>query len=83
VGSQSRILWNTSAITKSNSVLLLAQGVAQDDVEAAKYFKLSADQGNALGQKEYGIALRDGRGVPKNPGLAAHYLLLASSQGVP
>jgi TPR repeat protein len=30
---------------------------------AAYYFKLSADQGNAVGQVRYGECLRDGKGV--------------------
>jgi TPR repeat protein len=38
------------------------------------YFKLSADQGDAIAQHRYGICLRDGIGVKKDPALAAHYL---------
>jgi TPR repeat protein len=34
-----------------------------DLIEAAKYFKLSADQGNSDGQFNYGNGLLNGRGV--------------------
>jgi hypothetical protein len=56
-------------------------GVSKDAVKAAKYFKLSADQGNADGQCLYGIALRDGIGVARNPAEAAKYFKLSADQG--
>jgi TPR repeat protein len=48
---------------------------------AAHYFKLSADQGNAYGQCNYGVCLRDGDGVVMDKSLAAHYFKLSADQG--
>jgi hypothetical protein len=41
-------------------------GVETDLVEAAKYFKMSANQGNSYGRHHYGFALRNGEGVEKD-----------------
>jgi TPR repeat protein len=49
--------------------------------EAVKYFRQSAEQGDAIGQDHYGMYLRDGLGIPKNLGLAAHFFKLAADQG--
>jgi TPR repeat protein len=45
-------------------------------VEAARYFKLSADQGLAVGQLNYGICLHDGIDVSENCVEAARYFKL-------
>jgi TPR repeat protein len=57
------------------------EGVPKNLVEAAKYFKLSADQGHAAGQNNYGFALKYGEGVPKNLVESAKYLKLSADQG--
>jgi hypothetical protein len=41
------------------------QSVSRDVVEAAKHFKFSADQGNAIGQNAYGNALSNSEWVSK------------------
>jgi len=41
-------------------------GVAKDDAEAVKWYRLSADQSFAPAQYDLGIAYRDGRGVAKD-----------------
>lgn len=49
--------------------------------EAARYFKLAADQDHAKAQFNYGICLTNGSGVGKNLDEAAKYLKLAADQG--
>ncbi len=49
--------------------------------EAARYFKLAADQDHAKAQFNYGICLTNGSGVEKNLDEAAKYLKLAADQG--
>ena len=41
-------------------------GVPKDDKEAVKWYRLSAAQGNALGEGHLGIMYADGRGVPQD-----------------
>src|SRR5260370_31702230 len=40
--------------------------VSKDDCEAARLFKLAADQGNALAQHNLGFMYQNGRGVPQD-----------------
>jgi len=53
----------------------------QNDTEAAKWFRLAADQGNASAQYFLGTMYADGRGVPKNYVNAYTWLNLAAAQG--
>jgi serine/threonine protein kinase len=55
--------------------------VSQDLVEAAKYYKLSADQGDPFGQEYYGRCLEDGKGVAQDMTQAIKYYRLAADQG--
>jgi TPR repeat protein len=48
---------------------------------AAHYYKLSADQGDAIAQHNYGRCLDKGEGVEMNKSLAAHYYKLSADQG--
>ena len=57
------------------------QGVAQDFQEAAKYFKIAADQGHVDAQYFYGVCLLAGLGVEKDEKTGAEYLQRAASQG--
>jgi TPR repeat protein len=52
-------------------------------IEAAKYYKLSADQGNPFGQYNYGFCLTNGAGVERNLMEAAKYYKLSADQGNP
>jgi TPR repeat protein len=61
--------------------LLNGEGVERDLVEAAKYFKKSADQGNDKGQYEYGLRLKYGEGVQTSLREAARYFKLSADQG--
>ena len=46
------------------------EGVPQDDGEAVKWFRLAADQGDALAQYSLGDMYRTGEGVPQDYGEA-------------
>jgi TPR repeat protein len=58
------------------------RGVPKDDREAARLYKLAADQGNAAGQAYLGIFYEQGRGgLPKDDREAARLYKLAADQG--
>jgi TPR repeat protein len=44
-------------------------------------FKLAADQGNAIGQSQYGVYLRGDIGIPIDSGVAAQSFKLPANQG--
>jgi TPR repeat protein len=48
---------------------------------AALYFKLAADQGFAISQKNYGLCLTNGEGVSKDLKGEIYYFKLAADQG--
>jgi TPR repeat protein len=48
---------------------------------AAHYYRLSADQGIAVAQFNYGLMLNNGDGISINKSLAAHYFKLSADQG--
>jgi TPR repeat protein len=56
------------------------RGVAKNLSEAVKYYKLSADQGNATAQSQYGYCLKNGKGIARDLVLAARYYNLAAKQ---
>src|SRR4029077_5461581 len=57
-------------------------GLAQDDREAMRLFKLAADQNNPYGQQNLGVFYRDGRGgLAKDEREAARLFKLAADQG--
>jgi TPR repeat protein len=55
--------------------------ISKDLVSTAHYFKLSADQGNAFGQRRAGRSLRDGTDLSKDLILIGHYFKLSAGQG--
>ena len=57
------------------------EGVPQDDGEAVKWFRLAADQGDALAQYSLGDMYRTGEGVPQDYGEAVKWFRLAADQG--
>ena len=57
------------------------QGVPQDHKEAAKWFRLAAEQGEAQAQKNLGIMYDNGRGVPQDYKEAVKWYRLAAEQG--
>jgi hypothetical protein len=57
------------------------KGVPQNHVEAAKWFRLAADQGNADAQYNLGVAYANGQGVPQNYAEAYVWSSLSAAQG--
>ena len=58
-------------------------GVAQDDTEAAKWFRLAADQGYAKAQNNLGVLYTRGHGVPRDYVQAYMWFALSAVQGNP
>ena len=58
------------------------QGVAQDDAQAAAWYRKSADKGNAFAQTNLALFLAQGRGVKQDYTEAAKYYRKAAAQGV-
>ena len=56
-------------------------GAAQDSVEAAKWYRKSADQGYAIGQSNLGFMYESGSGVPQDFAEAAKWYRKAADQG--
>ncbi|MDR1907264.1 MAG: sel1 repeat family protein [Holosporales bacterium] len=61
--------------------LISGCGVQENPSEAAKFFKLAADQGNELGLISYGMCLSEGLGVEKDVVESNKYLKLAADKG--
>ena len=57
------------------------RGVVQDDGEAVRLFRLSAEQGNANGQNNLGVMYKNGRGVVQDDGEAVRLFRLSAEQG--
>jgi TPR repeat protein len=57
------------------------QGVAQDHVEAVKWYRLAADQGDPDAQCSLGVKLHEGLGVAQDDGEAMRWYGLAAEQG--
>jgi TPR repeat protein len=57
------------------------RGVAQSDVEAARWYRKAADQGNAEAQNNLGIMFAQGRGVAQSDAKAARWFRKAADQG--
>jgi TPR repeat protein len=72
------MLWGR---TSTASPLAEGDGISKNVVEAANYYKLSVDQGDALRQYEYDLTLNNGRGVSKNLVEATKYFKLSADQG--
>jgi len=58
------------------------QGIKQDDSEAARWYRKSALQGNALAQFNLGMLYVDGRGVRQSYIKAARWFEKAAAQGI-
>ncbi len=53
----------------------------QDSKEAAKWYRLAADQGDVYAQMHLGFAFKNGEGVLQDYEEAAKWLRLAADQG--
>jgi TPR repeat protein len=58
------------------------RGVAQDDAEAVRLYRLAAAQGHARAQNNLGFMFEDGLGVAKDTAEAIRLYRLAAAQGV-
>ena len=56
-------------------------GVTQDYSEAVKWYRKSADQGNATAQSNMGIMYQYGKGVPESKSEALKWYRKAAAQG--
>ena len=57
------------------------RGVAKDDAEAVRLYRLAAAQGHAGAQFNMGVMFANGRGVAKDDAEAVRLYLLAAAQG--
>jgi hypothetical protein len=57
------------------------RGVAQSDVEAARWYRKAADQGIAQAQYNLGFMFDQGRGVAQSDVEAARWFRKAADQG--
>ena len=57
------------------------EGVTQDHKEAAKWYRLAAEQGYALAQNNLGLMYSKGQGVPEDDMEAVKWYLKAAEQG--
>jgi TPR repeat protein len=62
-------------------LLEAGRGIAKDEGEAARLYRLAADQGNPLGQAYLAVMVEHGRGVPQNDAQARQLYRLAAAQG--
>jgi TPR repeat protein len=63
--------------------LAAGRAIAQNVAEAAKYDRLSVDQGNAYGKNNFGFCLEDRSGIARNLEGAATFFKLSVDQGHP
>jgi TPR repeat protein len=56
--------------------------VGKNHAEALRWFRKSAEQGDAAGQNNLGLMYQDGHGVPQDHTEAARLLRQAAEQGV-
>ena len=72
---------NARAQAKLGFMYLTGQGVPQDYVMAAMWFRCAAEQGNTTAQYFLGLAYNKGQGVPKSNIEAHKWLNLAAARG--
>jgi len=59
----------------------MGEGVPEDFAEAARWWRLAAEQGHASAQHNLGLMYRDGQGVPEDIALAYMWFNFAAAQG--
>ena len=77
-------LWMASQPNTQNTLgVMYSTGarLPQDDVEAAKWFRKSAEQNDMLGQHNLGWSYASGRGVPQDDVEAVYWYRKAAEQG--
>ena len=68
---------------KLAGAFLTGNGVAENNVVAAKWFRKAADQGDPVAENEIGIMFRVGDGVPRDKEEAVRWYAKAAKQGSP
>jgi TPR repeat protein len=63
------------------AALVVTWGVAENDTEAVKWYRLAADQGVALAQYALGLMYANGRGVAQNDVMAYVWWSVSAAQG--
>ncbi|HMF25943.1 MAG TPA: tetratricopeptide repeat protein [Pseudolabrys sp.] len=74
---------NPKAQNELGTLFHFGWGIAQNDAEAVKWWRLAAEQGVAAAQDALGFAYYYGEGVSQNYADAAKWLQRAADQGVP
>ena len=57
------------------------EGVPEDDAEAARWYRLAADQGAAIAQHNLGVMYYNGEGVPQDNVTAHMWFNIAGANG--
>ncbi len=57
------------------------RGVAQDYAEAVRWYRMAAEQGNAIAQLNLGLGYAKGQGVPQDFATAHMWLNIAGANG--
>ena len=57
------------------------EGVSEDNIEAARWFRMAAEQGHAEAQVVLGLIYADGEGVPEDDAEAVRWYRMAAEQG--
>ncbi|MEG2063237.1 MAG: tetratricopeptide repeat protein, partial [Kiritimatiellia bacterium] len=58
------------------------EGVARDEAEAVKWYRMAAEQGDASAQYNLGCCYRKGEGVARDEAEAVEWWRKAAAQGV-
>ena len=58
-----------------------AKGVSEDDVEAVRWYRMAAEQGDANAQFNLGVMYDNGEGVSEDDVEAVRWWRLAAEQG--
>jgi TPR repeat protein len=61
----------------------VGRGLAKEQAEAAKWFRLAAEQGEPLAQYDLGQRYERGLGIPADPAEAYKWHSLAATHGIP
>ena len=73
--------WECSSAVCTGLKYAVGVGVAEDDVEAVRWYRLAAEQGHAGAQLGLGTMYSNGDGVPEDAVLAYMWWHLSAAQG--
>lgn len=69
------------AMNRLGTLFRDGQGVAQNDIEAVRWFRRAAEKGNARAMNNLAVMYAKGRGVPRDETQAEHWFRRAAMQG--